>query len=295
LAYRRSDSDHYHHLAADRTRVMSESIVIAEEQEAGTGRKFSWGLAIAGGVVATAVAFFLLTLGSGFGLLLVNPAAHPLAGFFTGGAIYFFVAQAFGFAAGGHLVGRLMGPIFESHAQEEFRAAAHGFAAWAVTVLATLTMVAFAGLAVANNGGMTAAAIYGASAAKSSDVTPTAYLIDVLFRPGSPGSDAARAETGRILDAGLARGEQIAPADRDRLATIVSRQSGLSRDGAMARIDAMQADVQAKTRRAADVARRTASYASLWIAFSLLFGAVVASAAAVLARNEDDRRSFLAR
>ncbi len=232
---------------------MSETIVIAEEEDTGTGRKFSWGLAIAGGVVATAVTFFLLTLGSGFGLLLVNPAHHPLSSlpaFFTGGAIYFFIAQAFGFAAGGHLVGRLMGPIFESHAQEEFRAAAHGFAAWAVTVLATLTMVAFAGFAVANNGGMTASAVYGASAAKSTDVTPTAYLVDELFRPGSPGSDSARAEAGRILDAGLARGEQIAPDDRDRLATIVSRQSGLSRDAALARIDAMQADVQAKTRHA---------------------------------------------
>ena len=277
---------------------MSETIVIAEEEDTGTGRKFSWGLAIAGGVVATAVTFFLLTLGSGFGLLLVNPAAHPLSSlpaFFAGGAIYFFVAQAFGFAAGGHLVGRLMGPIFESHAQEEFRAAAHGFAAWAVTVLATITMVAFAGMAVANNSGLAAGAVYGTSAAKSTDVTPTAYLVDELFRPGSPGSDAARAEAGRILDAGLARGEQIAPADRDRLATIVSRQSGLSRDGALARIDAMQADVQARTRHAADIARKTASYTSLWIAFSLLFGAIVASAAAVLARNEDDRRSYFAR
>jgi len=31
----------------------------------------------------------------------------------------------------------------------------------------------------------------------------------------------------------------------------------------------------------------------LWIAFSLLFGAIVASAAAVVARNQDDRRSLL--
>jgi hypothetical protein len=49
--------------------------------------------------------------------------------------------------------------------------------------------------------------------------------------------------------------------------------------------------VQAKTRKAADIARRIASTASLWIAFSLLFGAIVASAAAIFARNEDDRDS----
>jgi len=269
---------------------MSETIIVAEEDDPGTGRRFSWGLAFAGAVAATAVTFFLLTLGSGFGLMLVHPSTHPasaLPGFLTGGAIYFFIAQAFGFAVGGHLVGRLMGPIAESHAQEEFRAAAHGFIAWSFAVIASLAIIAFVGT--------TAGAVYGVNAAKTVDVESTAYLTDVLFRPGAPGDERARAEAGRILDAGLARGEDIAPDDRDRLATIVSHEAAIPRDAALSRIDAMQADVQAKTRHAADVARKTASYTSLWIAFSLLFGAVVSIFAAVLARNEDDRRSLLAR
>jgi hypothetical protein len=273
--------------------AMSDTIVIAEEGDTGTGRKFSWGLVLAGAAAATAVTFFLLMLGSGFGLLLVHPTLHALPVFLTAGAIWFFAAQTFGFAVGGHLAGRLLGPILESHAQEEFRAAAHGFASWAVTVIATLTIVALAGMAAASNSGMTAGSLYGATAAKNSDVTPTGYLVDKLFRPGGPGSDAVRGEAARILDAGLARGEQIAPEDRDRLASIVSRQAGVSRDEADARIDRLQHDVQARTREAADTARKTASYASLWIALSLLFGAIVASAAAVMARNEDDRRSLL--
>jgi hypothetical protein len=271
---------------------MSETIVIAEEDE-GTGREFSWGLAFAGAVAATAVTFFLLTLGSGFGLMLVRPASSAPA-FLSAGAIYFFIAQAFGFAVGGHLVGRLLGPIAESHAQEEFRAAAHGFASWAVAVIATLIIVAIAGIAAAGNSSLSAAALYGASAAKTADVTPTGYLVDRLFRPGSPGSEAARGEAARILDAGLARGEQIAPDDRERLGDIVSRQAGVSHDAALMRIDTMQVDVRARTRAAADTARKVASYASLWIALSLLFGAIIAGAAAVMARNEDDRRSLLA-
>ena len=118
---------------------MAETVVFADEQPENTGYRFSWSLAFAGGVAATAVTFFLLTLGAGFGLLLVIPVAHAspsLPTFLTGGAIYFFVAQAFGFAVGGHLAGRLLGPIVESEIQEEFRAAAHGFVAWAVSVLA---------------------------------------------------------------------------------------------------------------------------------------------------------------
>src|SRR5271155_2632176 len=112
---------------------MADTVVIAEAGEETTGYRFSWGLAFLGGVAATAVTFFLLTLGAGFGLLLAHPVTQGAAAvptFLTGGAIYFFVAQAFGFAVGGHLAGRLLGPVLETSAQEEFRAGAHGFAVW---------------------------------------------------------------------------------------------------------------------------------------------------------------------
>jgi hypothetical protein len=276
---------------------MTDAVVIAEQGDENTGYRFSWGLAIAGGVAATAVTFFLLTLGAGFGLLLVNPAAHSGAStpvFLTGGAIYFFVAQAFGFAVGGHLVGRLLGPLVESHIQEEFRAAAHGFVAWAVTILATLAIVTLAGLTAANTGGATAA-LYGATTSRTVDSAPTAYLVDVLFRPGSSGNESARAEAGRLLEVALVRGEQLAADDRTRLMTLVSAQAGISRDQAAGRIDRMQAAVQARTKHAADIARRVASYASLWIAFSLLFGSVVAMAAAIFARKEDDHEAVAGR
>jgi hypothetical protein len=271
---------------------MTDALAIAETGEENTGYRFSWGLAIAGGVAATAVTFFLLTLGSGFGLLLVHPytqTARSIPVFLTGGAIYFFVAQAFGFAVGGHLTGRLLGPLYESHVQEEFRAAAHGFVAWAVAVLSALTLITLAGMAAAGMGASTAA-LYGATPRAAEAATPTAYLVDQLFRPGTSGNEPARAEAGRILDAGLARGEDIAPADRDRLVALTAQQSGVSRDAAQARVDGLQSDMKARTKRAADIARRTASYVSLWIAFSLLFGAIVASYAAVLARREDDRQ-----
>jgi hypothetical protein len=150
-------------------------------------------------------------------------------------------------------------------------------------------MVALAGMAAGGIGAGTAA-LYGATPRASESATPTAYLVDQLFRPGTSGNEPARAEAGRILDAGLARGEDVAPADRERLVALTAPQAGVSRDAAQARVDALQADVRAKTKHAADVARRAASYASLWIAFSLLFGAIVASHAAVLARHEDDRQ-----
>ncbi len=291
---------------------MTDTVVIAEGRGENAGYRFSWALAIAGGVAATAVTFFLLVLGSGFGLLLVNPVTHAgpsMPTFLTGGAIYFLVAQAFGFAVGGHVAGRLIEPLAESRQQEEFRAEAHGLLAWAVAVLATLTVVAIAGLGAAGNGATTAA-LYGISGSKAA-ITPTSYLVDVLFRPGpaAPSATAgpvaaappnaadltvnaaARAEAGRIINAGLAFGMQPSAGDRSRLIDLVSANAGVPQNEAARRVDAMQADLKAKAERTANIARKAASYTALWIALSLLFGAIVSTTAAIAAREEDDRES----
>ena len=278
-----------------------------QQNEANTGYRFSWGLAIVGGVSATAITFFLLILGSGLGLMLVKPlsSANPAAsGFLTGGAIYFFVAQAFGFAVGGHLAGRLLGPIVESHVQETFRAVAHGLMAWCVAVLATLTMVGLVGASAAGSGA-TIAALYTFQAPKIDANTPTAYLVDVLFRPEAGAADtpsgdaandaqsaAARAEAGRILATALLRPQSMQADDQDRLAVLTARSAGISPDKAHARIVTLESEVRAKAAAAAEQARRVARDASLWLAASMLFGALVAMLSAVFARIEDDRESL---
>jgi len=272
---------------------MTDTVVIASEGDENTGYKFSWGLAFAGAFVATAVTFFLLTIGAGFGLLLVNPATHSgpsLPAFLTGGAIYFFAAQAFGFAVGGHLVGRLLGPIMETRTQEDFRAGAHGLTVWAITVIASVLLVAMAGLTAAHGGG-SVATMYGAQGANSSQAaTPTNYLVDKLFRPaGGSAPEPARLEAGRILDASFAKGVALSDSDRARLVALVSRNAEISRDDASARVDAIERDTRSAVEQAANVARKAASYASLWIGFSLLFGAIVAVFASITARIEDDK------
>jgi hypothetical protein len=282
---------------------MVEPVAVTGEES--SGFRFSWGLAFAGGIVATAVTFFLLVLGSGFGLLLINPVKHAgpsVPVFLTGGAIYFFAAQAFGFAAGGHIAGRLLGPQIESRVQEEFRAAAHGLVAWAITILATLAIVAIAGLA-ALRGGLAIAPLYGAHTPAGAALS-TSYVVDGLFWPdvagaadvingaGAAVASGERAEATRIVQDSFMRGEQLNPSDRDRLVYLVASAAHIPIAGASERVDRMQSDVQAQIRNAADTARKVASYASLWIAFSLLFGAVVAVFSAISARIEDDREAW---
>ena len=264
-------------------------------EEADTGYRFSWPLAFAGALAATATTFFLLTLGAGVGLFLVSPERHagslPI-GFFTGGAIYFFAAQAFGFAVGGHLAGRLLGPLIETQEQEDVRAGAHGFVVWALTVVATATVLA---LAAVDIGGATAA-MYGVSS-RNAAISPVDYEVDRLFRPmqaqvrSGPDAEAAHAEAKRILTNAARQRGNVAADDRDRLAALTADQSGLARDAATERVDRMSADLQHK----ASEARRTAAYAALWTAFALLFGAIVSIMAAIHARIEDDRQTLAVR
>lgn len=282
---------------------MTDIVAVTDEN---TGFRFSWGLAFAGGVTAMAVTLVLLILGSGFGLLLVNPLRHTgpsLPTFLTAGAIYFFAAQAFGFAVGGYLAGRLLGAVVETRGQEELRAGAHGLVSWAVAILGSMAIVGITGLA-ASGGGAAIGALYGLRA-HSAASAPAAYLVDVLFRPEVSGSQpgngtAARgqdtqtaevgphAEAERIVQAGLLQGGQLPLEDRVRLSDIVAAEAHISGDAAAARVERLQAQVQEKAREAADVAKRAAGYAALWMSLSLIFGAIVAMFSAIAARLEDD-------
>ncbi|MEI9885236.1 MAG: hypothetical protein WDN08_01855 [Rhizomicrobium sp.] len=331
-------------------------------------RRFNWSAAFAGAFVATAVTFFLLTLGSGVGLSLVS-AQHATSGgtttFLTLGAIYFLAAQAFGFAAGGHVVGRLIGPAIETSGEEEIRAGLHGLVAWSLAVVATTTLVA---LSILVAGAATApGAVTGAlasTAARGEAPSPaTGYWVDTLFRPagsgpqaslagrryaqtengtGSDGSSAVppeqpaitpetsdtpapsaeprpifmtsgnaplspappppavlaarnvgadKAEAGRILAIGMANGGRLSSEDHTQLAWLIAQDTTLSPGAAQARVTDVAARIRHDEVAAAETARKTAAYASLWTAFALLFGAVIAAFASISARWEEDRES----
>jgi hypothetical protein len=248
--------------------------VVAEE-----GHRLSWGIILAGAVAAVATSFFLLTLGSGVGLALASPAHSKSAGtFLTLGAIYFLAAQAFGFAVGGYLVGRLIGPEVETTAEEEFRAAAHGFVMWAIAVVAGLLILGFAG-------GAAGTAMAGAM--NTSDEYVSTYWTDTMFRPApnTPQVAADKEEAVRIL---AADGVSTNDADTTRLARLVSQDAGMSMSAAMMRVS----DSEAQMRKAADDTRKATAMVALWTALALLFGAVVAVAAAISARWMDDKVSF---
>jgi hypothetical protein len=342
-------------------------------------RRFSWSAAFAGAFVATAITLFLLTLGSGVGLSLVTARGATAGGtvtFLTLGAIYFLAAQAFGFAAGGHVVGRLIGPAVETSREEDFRAGVHGLVSWALAVMATATLIALsiliAGSASATGAVSSALAATAPAAMHDGDTASgiTSYWVDTLFRPSIAGARASltgpqyaqldtgsatdgttaqpgdqpppaeppagqetaptyfggptaqgvedrplpatsptpsvatataafraisadKAEAGRILAVGMANGATLSADDRAQLARLVAQDTGLTFGAAQERV----ADVTGRIHRdevaTVEMARKTAADASLWTAFALLFGAIIAIFAAVSARWEDDREAGL--
>jgi hypothetical protein len=168
------------------TVVNDDSVTTVIDESAGSFRhRIAWSAVFGGALIATAVTFFLVALGSGFGLSLVtvrHATANSAITFLTLGAVYFFAAQAFGFAAGGHIAGRLMGPVLENEEEETFLAVAHGLITWALAVVATAAMVYLAALATGS--AATGGAAFGMTAPASNTMTPaaTGYWVDRLFR-----------------------------------------------------------------------------------------------------------------
>jgi Na+(H+)/acetate symporter ActP len=88
------------------------------------------------------------------------------------------------------------------------------------------------------------------------------------------------------LRPGLAKGGSVSQADRGYLVKVVSARTGLSQTDAELRVD--QTVTQART--AADQARKSVARLSLWLAASMLAGALAASLAAVeggILRNQE--------
>jgi hypothetical protein len=279
----------------------------------------SWGPIVAGAFAASTLTFILMLLGSGLGLTMVSPwsgSGASVTTFAASTAVWLVVVQWLSSGVGGYLTGRLRTRWVGVHTDETyFRDTAHGFLAWA---LATLLVVGILGSALTSfiGGGVQAASTVvsgvaqGASAVASSSSAgdgasnATAYFVDSLFRPADPArlsaaggeSDAAAtAQATRILITSAAEG-QVSEEDKTYLSQLVAARTGLSEADAKARVDAMLAkveDAKVKAQQAADTARKAAATFALVAALSLVIGAFIASAAAVLGGQQRDDEETL--
>jgi hypothetical protein len=250
----------------------------------------SWGAILAGGFTAAAVSLIVMAFGVGAGLSVVSPwegegisatTASWSAGVFL--VVVAMIASTFG----GYITGRLRHGWEDVNVHERFfRDTAHGFVAWAFATVLTVTVLAGAGthlLAGASAGAIPAA---GAGAAQAAGGNGGDIYVDRLMRAGpqtdgratgsSSDQAATRAELVRIIAPATRKGGEVSPDDRAYAARVIAARTGLSQAEAEQRVN--QTITQAK--EATDKARRAAAKFSLWIAISLLAGALSGSLAA---------------
>lgn len=294
-----------------RTIIEGTEVVAIDASPPADPAATSWGAIVAGAVAATALSLVLMLLGSGLGLTVVSPwsfAGASATTFAVSTAIWLIVTQWVSAGLGGYVAGRLRSRWTSVTADEVFfRDTAHGFVAWALSILIVASVLGSAAavtgtaLRAAAVGGTTATA-YRVEADRPMGPDRTAmdemaYLVDRLLRvPAPPGIGApttaaeARAETQRILATGL--DGQIADGDRTYLVTLVANRAGISADEAQLRVAATIAHMEAaklEAQKTAESARKVAATTAIVGALALLIGAFIAGvAAAIGGRLRDD-------
>jgi hypothetical protein len=267
----------------------------------GTGAGVSWSAVLAGALAAAALSFILLILGVGLGLSALSPWSYNDAPIGKSAIIWVAFMQLASAGIGGYLAGRLRTRWANVHGDEVyFRDTAHGLLAWAVATLLTAALMAGAvraalsGAIDAGSGVATATATVAAGAGSGVAATaaraPGAYYSDMLLRSDTPVPDtdngALRAEIGRIMMQ-PANGPSLAVDDRQYLARLIAKRTGMEQADAERRVDDVYArmvkartDAENAARAAADKARKAGALSALWMFFALLLGAFVASVAA---------------
>jgi hypothetical protein len=267
----------------------------------------SWPAIIAGAFVAAAVSLVLFALGSGLGFAAVSP--WPRSGISgmslaVTAAIWLIVTQWLSAAVGGYIAGRLRTRWIGTHTHEVFfRDTAHGLITWAVATIFVAAVFATSAFSSAGAAGHAASEMAQAGMAPAgrgmgpapmglppSGISPAdSYEIDRLLRPANAGGSAQpgpdlKPEVSRIIaNAALAGG--MPDGDRAYLAQVVAARTGVSQPEAQKRVDDFVSSVQnaaTKAKEAADIARKAAAQAAIYLALSLLVGAFIASVSAAI-------------
>ena len=275
----------------------------------------SWGAILAGAAAAAALSLILLMLGVGLGLSSVSPWARDGVSATTFGAstvIWITVTQLAASAFGGYLAGRLRHRWANTHSDEVyFRDTAHGFLAWAIASLVTVTLLTSAvgsilsgGAQVVGSAASTGAQLVAAKA-DSAD-TSMGYFVDSLFRKdgdaaaattapaAEPASAAPLLEVGRIFTSNL-QANTLPPADARYVGQLVAQRTGLSQADAEKRVNTVYAQMQTQLQsakatalEAVEKSRKVSAYAALWLFIALLMGAFVASWVATYGGRQRD-------
>lgn len=252
----------------------------------------SWAAVFAGAVIGAALSAMLVIGGAGLGLLAASPADMDGTVLAVGTIVWLLLTQVFAYGIAGYVTGRLRTRWTDIHADEiYFRDTAHGFLAWALSVVIGLLL---AGSVVTSLvPGMTqAGATQGQASVQASPHQAMDYSADALLRSddAEPVAPEVRQEIARILGHSAAH-DGVADDDRAHLLNLVVQHAGVDESTAEQRLAQTEESIQNAEEHfqtTAETARETAAAFALWTFVALFVGAFVASFAATCGGRKRD-------
>jgi polyhydroxyalkanoate synthesis regulator phasin len=260
-------------------------------------RRISWGAVLAGAAIVVAVHLSLSLLGFGIGMSTLDPAAGdtPQASSMgIGAGVWWVISNLIALVVGGYVAARLSGMPVRGDG------IIHGVLTWAVTLMITIYLLttsvgsivggAFSvvGNTLSGVGQSVAEAVPEMADAAGISAEQIQERAEQLLRreqpPGALSAEQARSELVDALRQMVTGSDQEAAQARERAATIIAQQAGISPDEANERLDQLQAEVQQRTEQAAtqaaeaaDAAASAAASASIWAFLALVLGAGAAA------------------
>ena len=254
--------------------------------------RMSWGAVLAGAVVAVATILLLNLLGAALGAGSVRPldaTSADVSRYGTAAGIWEIINLALSMALGGYVTARLSGT--HSHLDGEL----HGLTMWALALLLGTVLLAYATSGVVGLVGQGASSVVsstlGGARAISGVGLPevgsavTNRLIQSLSNSGDATTmsrEQINAEIATLVGGSLYAGG-ITDTDRNRLVDLVAAQFGITKDEAARRVNRMEGDAKAglaqveqKTREAADAVAAGAASAARALFTALVLGLLTA-------------------
>jgi hypothetical protein len=222
----------------------------------GNRSRISWGAVIAGAVVAVATSLLLSLLGAAIGAGSINvldASSSELTSYGTGAAIWQAINFILSMGFGGYVASRLSGT--HSHLDGEL----HGVTMWGLAVLlsslllaqAISSMAGFVGReagSVVNRAVSNAGTLSGLTGPEADSRTTLDRLESVLSNSNDPTTmshDQIGREITGLVGTSLSNGSLSEP-DRDRLASLVAAQYGITKDDATQRVVRMENDLKTR-------------------------------------------------
>jgi hypothetical protein len=263
------------------------SISEAPERSIGRGYGVTWNAAIAGAVVAAALAFVLDSFGIaiGLGLSSASPTWRDTSFALVAlSGLYLLLTALASYALGGYFAGRMRRP-YAATENPEYEDGMHGLLVWGLATL-VIALVAAGTVSLLPRSAGTATAT-----SQTISTVPGERLIgfelDRLFRGSERRGDLAydRAEAARILLTTSSH-SGMDPSDRAYLAKLIAADTGAPAPDAERRVDEAASHVKQDINRA----RSSAVILAFMIGAATLLGAIAAWAAAITAGRHRDER-----